>query len=310
MNSPNPIMSQAMKTIENSICSSLERFQNERFGTVRIVMRNNNPWFVAKDVADCIEHSNVSKMCELCRDKDKFVVRPSDLTSNDLLDVRNREYTLISESGLYRILGKCNLPKCEPFESWVFDEILPSIRRTGSYSIQPTQPALPQSYLEALKALVAAEEAKEAAQKALEAEKEQHEADNRDFQEGLDIMNAKCAQIATRQLATAMSTASAKSRECKRLTNENEHLKDECGKGQNWRTYSEMKDYWIDRFHHKPDINKLKEFCREIGVKPIKDVRETYRVPGGHIRESVVNRYPIEAWKRYERYEELMKGDD
>ena len=45
----------------------------------------------------CIEHSNVSKMCELCRDKDKVVVRPSDLTSNDLLDVKNREYTLISE---------------------------------------------------------------------------------------------------------------------------------------------------------------------------------------------------------------------
>ena len=54
-------------------------------------------------------------MCELCRDKDKVVVRPSDLTSNDLLDVKNREYTLISESGLYRILAKCNLPKCEPW---------------------------------------------------------------------------------------------------------------------------------------------------------------------------------------------------
>ena len=51
----------------------------------------------------------------MCRDKDKVVVRPRDLTSNDLLDVKNREYTLISESGLYRILAKCNLPKCEPW---------------------------------------------------------------------------------------------------------------------------------------------------------------------------------------------------
>ena len=51
---------------------------------------------MAKDVADCIEHSNVSKMCELCRDKDKVVVRPSDLTSNDLLDVKNREYTAVT----------------------------------------------------------------------------------------------------------------------------------------------------------------------------------------------------------------------
>ena len=37
--------------------------------------------------------------------------------------------TVISESGLYRILAKCNLPKCEPFENWVFDEVLPSIRK-------------------------------------------------------------------------------------------------------------------------------------------------------------------------------------
>ena len=118
--------------------SALKLFENPQF-RVRVIMRLGDPWFVAKDVAACIEHSNVSKMCELCRDKDKVVVRPSDLTSNDLLDVKNREYTLISESGLYRIFAKCNLPKCEPFESWVFDEVLPSIRKTGSYSVTQTQ---------------------------------------------------------------------------------------------------------------------------------------------------------------------------
>ena len=118
--------------------SAIKLFENPLF-KARVIMRCAEPWFVAKDVADCIEHSNVSKMCELCRDKDKVVVRPSDLTSNDLLDVKNREYTLISESGLYRIFAKCNLPKCEPFESWVFDEVLPSIRKTGSYSVTQTQ---------------------------------------------------------------------------------------------------------------------------------------------------------------------------
>ena len=74
-----------------------------------------SPWFVAKDVATCIEHSDTSAMCKLCREKDKVVVRANDLTSDDLSDVKNREYTLISESGLYRILAKCNLPKCEPW---------------------------------------------------------------------------------------------------------------------------------------------------------------------------------------------------
>ena len=95
-------------------------------------MRLGDPWFVAKDVATCIDHSDTSAMCKLCRDKDKVVVRANDLTSDDLSDVKNREYTLISEFGLYRILAKCNLPKCEPFENWVFDEVLPSIRKTGS----------------------------------------------------------------------------------------------------------------------------------------------------------------------------------
>lgn len=121
--------------LDSTISNSLQLFADKGF-KVRVIMRCAEPLFVAKDVATCIEHSNVSKMCELCRDKDKIVVRPSDLTSNDLLDVKNREYTLISESGLYRILAKCNLPKCEPFESWVFDEVLPSIRKTGGYGIR------------------------------------------------------------------------------------------------------------------------------------------------------------------------------
>lgn len=114
--------------------SAIKLFENPLF-KARVIMRLGDPWFVAKDVATCIEHSDTSAMCKLCREKDKVVVRANDLTSDDLSDVKNREYTLISESGLYRILAKCNLPKCEPFESWVFDEVLPSIRKTGSYGM-------------------------------------------------------------------------------------------------------------------------------------------------------------------------------
>ena len=114
--------------------SAIKLFENPLF-KVRVIMRCSDPWFVAKDVATCIEHSNVTKMCELCRDKDKVVESASNFDSNDLLESGNSRITLISESGLYRILAKCNLPKCEPFESWVFDEVLPSIRKTGSYGM-------------------------------------------------------------------------------------------------------------------------------------------------------------------------------
>ena len=198
-----------------NVSSAIKLFENPLF-KVRVIMRCSDPWFVAKDVATCIEHSNVSKMCELCRDKDKIVVRPSNLTSNDLLDVKNREYTLISESGLYRILAKCNLPKCEPFESWVFDEVLPSIRKTGSYSVAQTTLAIPKTLPEALRAYADEVERREAAElraltaeSELTSEKEAHEKDNVDFRNGLDIINAQKAQIGSTREATAMATASS-----------------------------------------------------------------------------------------------------
>ena len=100
-----------------SICTTssfaLQVFSCSRFGNIRIVMRDDQPWFVAKDVAACIDHSNATKMCDLCRDKDKIVVDVEELKTNDLLVLGNRGLTCISESGLYRILAKCNLPKLE-----------------------------------------------------------------------------------------------------------------------------------------------------------------------------------------------------
>lgn len=151
---------------------AIRLFKNDLGFNVRVVMRDGKPWFVAKDVADCIEHKDVTTMCRLCRDRDRIVVRPSDLTSAALADVKNREYTLVSESGLYRILAKCNLPKCETFESWVFDEVLPSIRKTGSYSIIQTQPTI-YDYARALIAEKEHSDALEAQNKALEAERDE-----------------------------------------------------------------------------------------------------------------------------------------
>lgn len=123
--------------LDSAISNSLQLFQNAGF-KVRVIMRCSDPWFVAKDVATCIEHSDTSAMCKLCRDKDKVIVKVSDESSEtqQMFSSSTPTITCISESGLYRILAKCNLPKCEPFESWVFDEVLPSIRKTGGYGIR------------------------------------------------------------------------------------------------------------------------------------------------------------------------------
>ena len=123
--------------LDSTISNSLQLFADKGF-KIRVIMRCSEPWFVAKDVASCIEHKDVTTMCRVCRDKDKVVVNYAELKhSADLAECFSEQQspnlTLISESGLYRILAKCNLPKCEPFESWVFEEVLPSIRKTGSY---------------------------------------------------------------------------------------------------------------------------------------------------------------------------------
>lgn len=198
--------------LDSTISNSLQLFQNAGF-KVRVVMRDGEPWFVAKDVATCIEHSDTSAMCKLCRDKDKVVASARDFDSDDLSESGNSRITLISESGLYRILAKCNLPKCEPFESWVFDEVLPSIRKTGSYSVNQKQAqpvvCLPQDYESALEALLTEVRKNKALQAELTSEKEAHEKDNEDFKTGLDILNAQKAQISSKREATAMATASS-----------------------------------------------------------------------------------------------------
>lgn len=198
--------------LDTTVSNSLQLFQNAGF-KVRVVMRDGEPWFVAKDVATCIEHSDTSAMCKLCRDKDKVVASARDFDSDDLSESGNSRITLISESGLYRILAKCNLPKCEPFESWVFDEVLPSIRKTGSYSVNQTQHqsmmCLPQDYESALEALLTEVRKNKALQAELSYEKEAHEKDNEDFKAGLDILNTQKAQISSKREATAMATASS-----------------------------------------------------------------------------------------------------
>ena len=122
--------------LDSIVSKSIQLFADKGF-KVRVIMRCSNPWFVAKDVATCIEHKDVSTMCKLCREKDKAVIEVSaeSAETQQMFSKNTPNITLISESGLYRILAKCNLPKCEPFESWVFDEVLPSIRKTGSYGM-------------------------------------------------------------------------------------------------------------------------------------------------------------------------------
>lgn len=113
---------------------TLELFRNSELGDIRVVTRENGYWFVARDVAACIGYSDASKMCELCRDGDKYTVTKLEASGVEESNKHVKSLILVSEPGLYRIFAKSNKPKCEPFEKWVFEDVLPSIRKRGVYA--------------------------------------------------------------------------------------------------------------------------------------------------------------------------------
>ena len=285
--------------LDSTISNSLQLFADKGF-KIRVIMRCSEPWFVAKDVATCIEHKDVTTMCELCRDKDKVVVNYAKLKdSADFAEYFSEQQspnlTLVSESGLYRILTKCNLPKCEPFESWVFDEVLPSIRKTGSYVVTKPEMSDEEIMSRALEIAHRTLALREERIKALEAERD-------------EAIRTK-AMIGSRREATAMATASAKARECAKLTTENAELKDAVGRGTNWRTVAMMKAEWIREFGHEPSYHKLKKFSADLPaeMKPVKDVEEKFVLKNGGEKVRLVNRYHREAWAKYREFEENLR---
>ena len=222
--------------------SALKLFENPQF-RVRVIMRLGDPWFVAKDACDCLAIADASQACQNLDDDEKQVVT-REFDSLLFRESKAQAMTLISESGLYTLIMRSNKPNAKVFRKWVTSEVLPSIRKTGGYSVaQPhPQPALPTTYLEALEALVASEKAK----LALQADRD-------------EAIRTK-AQIGSKREATAMNTASQKSKECARLTAENEELKDAVGRGNNWCTVSVMKSEWKREFGHEPVWQKLMKF--------------------------------------------------
>ncbi|MHB1350097.1 MAG: BRO-N domain-containing protein [Desulfobulbaceae bacterium] len=96
---------------------------------VRLVIdERGEPWFVAKDVCDILELVNSR---EALKGLDDDELASEKLTSGGQL----REMNLVSESGLYTLVIRSNKPQAKPFRRWVTHEVLPSIRKTGSYSL-------------------------------------------------------------------------------------------------------------------------------------------------------------------------------
>lgn len=104
-------------------------FTSEQFGTVRTIERDGKVLFCGKDVAEALGYSNASKAV---RDHCRSDGGPNRYLIVDQLG-REQQARFITEGDLYRLLASSKLPSAQKFESWVFDEVLPSIRKRGGY---------------------------------------------------------------------------------------------------------------------------------------------------------------------------------
>ena len=181
--------------------SALKLFENPLF-KIRVIMRCSDPWFVAKDACDCLEIADVSQACKNLDDDEKQVVARSPELSLLFTESSNAPtMTLISESGLYALVMRSNKPKAKVFRKWVTSEVLPSIRKTGGYGIRTVDDMIndPDTAIRLLTQL-----------KILRLQNDQL-AMERD-----EALRTK-AQIGSNREATAMNTASQKSKECEKL---------------------------------------------------------------------------------------------
>ena len=211
--------------------NELKIFKNNDFGEIRTVTINGEPHFVGKDVAEILGYNNtrdaLSKKVDSDDKKDGVAICDS--------MGRNQYPTLINESGLYNLIFSSKLPAAKKFNRWVTSEVLPEIRKTGSYTKAYKQ------------------------------------------QEKIEELEKTKAWIGNKREATAMNTASQKSKEVKKLQVALDlemsfatvkKVEKMTGRKYNWRN--------------------LKKYCQDAGLGWNKAFDANY---------GSVNSYPIEAWK-------------
>ena len=297
-------------------------FSNSVLGVnLTTILIDMEPWFIAKEVATLLGYENTKQAiltnideldqrifsrgeCESLfgqsitdaetlenTDNPKGLSdRPLENTTN----ISNRGMKFINESGLYTLIARSNKPEARRFQRWVTSEVLPSIRKTGSYGLQIDKHDLLLLNISKAKtpeeralAISKLEQYHIEQKKALEDKNEQLEADNETLAQERD------KAVQTKQQITDSKTAKALGR-VGGLVTANNRLKDELYGNRNRRT---IKAVAIANHLKDKDINhhKLIKYCKANGLEIVK-------VPDTNWNE--VNSYPIEAFKAV--YPELI----
>lgn len=186
---------------------NLKLFENPDFGDVRVLLdEKSNPWFVGNDIARCLGYENLGNAVKRFVDDEDSIILTSDCKSmgfkiNPLINQAVREIKLINESGMYSLIMSSKMESAKKFKKWVTSEVLPSIRKTGSYSMpsnnMPSKNELPSDYIEALEALLKSEKEKRALAEAKKAAEEAKRISDNIIKEQAPMVEfAKTAEIA------------------------------------------------------------------------------------------------------------------
>ena len=116
-----------MRTKTDEIANVFEIFKNKEFGNLTLLEKDNESWFIAKEIADILEYNQTSDMTRRLDTDEKinqrFQLSPTNVTQK----------TIINESGLYEAIFGSHMSKAKVFKKWVKTEVLPAIRKTGGY---------------------------------------------------------------------------------------------------------------------------------------------------------------------------------
>lgn len=228
----------------------LKVFEKAEFGRVRVVECEGEPWFVAKDVCECLELTDVSKTISLLDDDEKG-------TNSIRTPGGEQQMLVVSEPGLYSLILRSRKPEAKAFKRWIIHEVVPSIRKRGLYATEAVMVRIlddPDFGISLLQQYKFEREQR----KLVEAQRD-------------EAVRTK-AEIGSRREATAMNTAS-------RLSKENDQLRDEIGDSRTWKQVKAIP--WLEEVFEVSQAmysvagRKLSDMSRRMGyeIREVEDSR-------------------------------------
>lgn len=105
--------------------------------SLQIIIKDNQAWFIANEVANLLGYRDAHNLTRILDDDETGTHNMSIRSENGI--EQNRAVSIINESGFYHAAFKSRKPEVKPFRKWVTSEVLPQIRKTGTYSSKPTK---------------------------------------------------------------------------------------------------------------------------------------------------------------------------